>query len=76
MKRYIVPSSEDMQRMSWRKRNELARLLAASLHELGGAPVVSMKVQKTLSKPREVLACGRPVSDELLQARQLLEESA
>ena len=62
--------------MSWRKRNQLARLLQETLHELGGAPVVSMKMQKTISKQHEVLPCGRPVSSELLEARQLLQESA
>lgn len=80
MNRFVVPSTEDMQRLSKQQRQRLQQRLMTALVDLGACRLaIDIAVKAAIEKRRELaqvetLKSGLTISVEMIEARELLEE--
>lgn len=80
MNRFVVPSTEDMQRLSKQQRQRLSQRLMTALIDLGASRLATdIAVKAAIEKRRELaqvetLKSGLTISVEMIEARELLEE--
>lgn len=80
MNRFVVPSTEEMQRLSKQQRQRLQQRLMTALTDLGASRLATdIAVKAAIEKRRELaqvetLKSGLTVSVEMIEARELLEQ--
>lgn len=80
MNRFVVPSTEDMQRLSKQQRQRLQQRLMTALTDLGASRLaIDIAVKAAIEKRRELaqvetLKSGLTVSVDMIEARELLEQ--